>query len=126
MKRGYDGLVARLKVSLWTLIVPPTVWAIHFLFSYLWGAISCAKIGDLPRYPVLYAVGTIVALAMIALAGTIAHLQSRVPGDAPPHEQSTDSDRIRFVAFSTVLLALLSFVAVLFTAAPVAFLTDCR
>ncbi|SEK07373.1 hypothetical protein SAMN05518849_1581, partial [Sphingobium sp. AP50] len=26
----------RLKVTLWTLIVPPTIWAGHFLFSYLW------------------------------------------------------------------------------------------
>ena len=48
------------------------------------------------------------------------------PGDPAPHEESTDSDRIRFLAYSTVLLAALSFVGVVFTAAPVLFLTDCR
>ncbi len=52
--------------------------------------------------------------------------QSHVPGDPAPHEEGTDSDRIRFLAFSTVLLAALSFVGVIFTAAPVLFLTDCR
>jgi hypothetical protein len=126
MKRGLHGMVTRLKVTLWTLIVPPTVWAAHFLFSYLWAAIHCAKVGGFPRLPILYAVGTVVALLLIAGAGIIAHLQSRVPGDTPPHEEGTDSDRMRFLAFSTVLLAALSFVGVLFTAAPVLFLTDCR
>lgn len=119
-------MVARLKVTLWSLIVPPTIWAVHFLFSYLWAAIHCAKLGGFPRLPILYAVGTIAALAIILAAGIVAHLQSRVTGDPAPHEESTDSDRIRFLAYSTVLLAALSFVGVVFTAAPVLFLTDCR
>ncbi|KQN40629.1 hypothetical protein ASG37_02270 [Sphingomonas sp. Leaf407] len=126
MKRGLHGMVGRLKVTLWSLIVPPVAWAVHFLFSYLWAAIHCAKVGGFPRFPILYAVGTLAALAVILAAGIVAHLQSRVPGDDPPHEESTDRDRIRFLAFSTVLLAALSFVGVLFTAAPVLFLTDCR
>lgn len=126
MKRGLHGMVTRLKVTLWTLIVPPTVWAVHFLFSYLWAAIHCAKLGGFPRLPILYTVGTALALLLIAAAGIVAHIQSRVPGDTPPHEESTDTDRVRFLAFSTVLLAALSFVGVIFTAAPVVFLTDCR
>ncbi len=126
MKRGFHGMISRLRVTLWTLIVPPTVWAGHFLFSYLWAAIHCAKLGGFPRLPILYGAGTLVALLLIVAAGTIAHVQSRVPGDTPPHEEGTDADRIRFLAFSTVLLAALSFVGVIFTAAPVLFLTDCR
>ncbi len=126
MKRGLHGMVTRLKVTLWTLIVPPTVWAVHFLFSYLWAAIHCAKLGGFPRLPILYTIGTVLALLLIAAAGIVAHIQSRVPGDTPPHEESTDTDRVRFLAFSTVLLAALSFVGVIFTAAPVVFLTDCR
>ncbi|MEP9400997.1 hypothetical protein [Sphingomonas sp. VNH70] len=126
MKHGLHGMVGRLKVTLWSLIVPPTVWAVHFLFSYLWAAIHCAKVGGFPRLPILYAVGTVAALAIILASGIVAHLQSRVPGDDPPHKESTDRDRIRFLAFSTVLLAALSFVGVIFTAAPVLFLTDCR
>ena len=45
----WDGLRERilgLKVTLWTLIVPPTVWAGHFLFCYLWVSVSCAKRAD--------------------------------------------------------------------------------
>lgn len=126
MKRGLADRVRALKVTLWTLIVPPTVWAVHFLASYLWAAVQCAKAGGFARAPTLYVVATVAALVLILAAGVIAHVQSRLPGGTPPHEEGTDTDRMRFIAFSTVLLAALSFVGVVFTALPVAFLTDCR
>lgn len=44
-----------LRVTLWTLIVPPTTWAVHFLFSYLWAAVSCAKLGQWARFPTAFA-----------------------------------------------------------------------
>ncbi|MGO4167286.1 hypothetical protein EDF58_103393 [Novosphingobium sp. PhB57] len=116
----------RLQVTLWTLIVPPTVWAAHFLFSYLWAAISCAKQGDFARFPTLFVAGTVLALAAIALSGWIAHRQVRMPGSPPPHQDGTDIDRLRFLAKATLLLAGLSFVGVLFTALPVVFIGDCR
>ncbi|GAA3695618.1 hypothetical protein GCM10022268_02820 [Sphingomonas cynarae] len=125
MKRLADR-VRKLSVSLWTLIVPPTVWAAHFLFSYLWAALRCAKVGRFAEFPTLYAVATVAALIVILAAGAVAWVQQRTPGDDPPHEQGTDVDRLRFLAKSTLLLAGLSFVAVVFTAAPVVFLTDCR
>lgn len=115
----------RLKVTLWTLIVPPTVWAAHFLFSYLWAAVSCAKAGSFATFPWLFLIGTVLALAVIALSGWIAWQQGRVADTPPPHEKGTDVDRLRFLAKSTLLLAGLSFVAVLFTALPVVFLRDC-
>ncbi|MFS0849276.1 hypothetical protein AB3M93_07375 [Novosphingobium panipatense] len=116
----------RLRVSLWTLIVPPAVWAGHFLFSYLWASISCAKVGSFARFPTLFVAGTVVALAIILVSGWIAWKQQRMTGDPPPHESGTQIDRLRFIAKSTLLLAGLSFVAVLFSALPVAFLSDCR
>lgn len=115
----------RLKVTLWTLIVPPTVWAGHFLFSYLWAAISCAKVGEFATFPTLFVVGTVIALALITVSGWIAWRQAGLPGGSAPHEDSTDIDRLRFLAKSTLLLAGLSFVGVLFTALPVIFLRDC-
>ena len=121
LKRAHD-----LRVTLWTLIVPPSVWAAHFLFSYLWAAVSCAKLGRWARFPTVFAVGTVVALVVILLAGLIAWQQSRTPGDPPPHNEGTDIDRLRFLAFSTLLLSALSFIAVLFTALPVLMLGDCR
>ncbi len=126
MKRGFGDRLRKLKVTLWTLIVPPTVWAGHFLFCYLWVAVSCAKIGAFARFPVAFTIGTIVALAIITGSGAIAWVQSRAPGDDAPHEQGTDIDRLRFLAKSTLLLAGLSFVAVLFTAVPALMLEDCR
>jgi len=126
VKEGLPEWIASLRVTLWTLIVPPTVWAGHFLFSYLWAAISCAKIGHFATFPLLFVVGTVVALLLIAASSYIAWRQTRLPGDKPPHEDSTQIDRLRFLAKSTFLLSGLSFVAVIFTAMPVIFLGDCR
>lgn len=126
MKDDRPAIKARVKATLWTLIIPPTTWAAHFLFSYLWAAISCAKVGEFATFPTLFVVGTVIALIVIAISGRIAWKHSRVPGDAPPHQDSTDVDRLRFIAVSTMLLAGLSFVAVLYTALPVVFIGDCR
>lgn len=120
------GHIRRLTVSLWTLIVPPTVWAAHFLFSYLWAALMCAKVGAFASRPTLYIVCTVLALVVIAVSGVIAWVQAQGPGDTPPHDASTEPDRQRFLATATTLLAALSIIGVIFTATPVAFLTDCR
>ena len=119
-----------LKVTLWTLIVPPTIWAVHFLFCYLWVAVTCAKSPTpgtaLTGFPLATLIATIVALLGIVAAGYIARVQSETPGDPAPHEQGTAIDRLRFLALSTRLLAGLSFVAVIFTALPVIIFGDCR
>jgi hypothetical protein len=115
-----------LRVTLWTLIVPPTTWAVHFLFSYLWAALNCAKVGEFARFPTLFVAGTVVALTVIIAAGWVAHVQAQREGDDPPHDQGTEIDRLRFLATATAMLAGLSFIGVVFTAAPVIFLTDCR
>ncbi|MET0363049.1 MAG: hypothetical protein ABW169_00210 [Sphingobium sp.] len=126
MRRERTGWPERLKVTLWTLIVPPAVWAGHFLFSYLWAAISCAKAGRFATFPTLFVAGTLIALAIILLSGWIAWRQARMPGGSAPHDEATQRDRLRFLAKSTLLLAGLSCVGVVFTALPVLFLTDCR
>lgn len=125
-RRGLRDRIRGLRVTLWTLIVPPVVWAGHFLFCYLWVAVSCAKLGAFPRFTVAFVIGTGVALAIIVVSGWIAWVQSRTPGDPAPHDEGTDIDRLRFLALATMLLAALSFVAVIFTAAPALMLTDCR
>lgn len=118
--------IQTLRVTLWTLIAPPLVWAAHFLFSYLWASVLCAKLGAFATEPWLFWGCTVLALVVIVGCGVIAHIQSRVPGDKPPHEQGTKVDRLRFLAYSTLLLAGLSFIGVIFTAMPVLFITDCR
>jgi hypothetical protein len=126
VKRGLPGWAQRLRVTLWTLIVPPSAWAVHFLFSYLWAAINCAKVGAFATFPTLFVIGTVAALAVILASGWIAWVQTRLPGGSAPHEDSTDIDRLRFLAKSTLLLSGLSFVGVVFTALPVVFIGDCR
>lgn len=126
MKQDRPEWISRLKLTLWTLIVPPTVWACHFLVSYLWAAVSCAKVGEFASFPTLWFACTVIALAIILTSGWVAWKKSLIPGDPPPHEDSTDIDRLRFLAKSTLLLAGLSFVGVLFTALPVIFIGDCR
>ena len=118
----------KLTPSLWTLIIPPTIWTVHFLFCYLWAAIRCAKMPDraFAGFPLLVAAVTAAALLAILVAGTIAWSQERAPGDPPPHDASTDEDRDRFIAKSTLLLASLSFVAVVYTALPIVFIGACR
>lgn len=123
---GLRDRIRGLRVTLWTLIVPPTTWATHFLFSYLWAALHCAKVGEFARFPTLFAVGTLLALVVILASGWIAFIQSRLPGDPPPHESGTEKDRLRFIAKATLLLSALSFVGVVFSAMPVVFLSDCR
>lgn len=126
MIRKLHSHIGSLQATLWTLIVAPTTWAVHFLFSYLWAAVYCAKTGQFAEEPLVYWVGTGLALLVIAISGYIAVIQSRVPGDPAPHEHSTESDRLRFIAYSTMLLAGLSVIGVIFTAAPVLILEDCR
>lgn len=125
-RRTLGARLRDLRVTLWTLIVPPGVWAVHFMFCYLWVAVSCARQGAFPRFTTAFVIGTLVALGIIVASGAIAWMQSRTPGDPAPHDEGTDIDRLRFLAKSTLLLAGLSFVAVIFTAAPALMLTDCR
>ena len=125
-RRSFRARVRDLRVTLWTLIVPPGVWAVHFLFCYLWVAVSCARRGAFPRFTTAFTIGTLVALGIIVASGWIAWVQARTPGDPAPHDEGTDIDRLRFLAKSTLLLSGLSFVAVVFTAMPALLLTDCR
>ena len=47
-------------------------------------------------------------------------------GGRIPHEEDSAEVRERFLEFSTVLLAGLSFIAVIYTALPAAMMVDCR
>jgi heme/copper-type cytochrome/quinol oxidase subunit 2 len=115
--------------NLWMLIVPPTVWALHFLLCYVYAAIRCAKSGRLAPLDDVRAVivvVTVVALLIVLLAARVAWAQMRVEGAPPPHDESTLEDRHRFLATAKLLLAGLSFVAIVYTAIPAFIFADCR
>lgn len=112
--------------NLWTLIAPPTVWALHFLFCYVAGAIICAKApAALGELRLAIAAATLLALGLILAAGVQAHRHWGFGSDMPPHDQPTDEDQQHFLGFATLLLCALSAIAVLFGAMPALFIAEC-
>lgn len=113
--------------NLWTLLTPPTVWALHFLFAYVAAAMACGETPfELGPVRVAIGVATALALGLIALAGRQAYRHWGMGADRPPHDAATDEDRQHFLGFATLLLCGLSAVAVVFSALPALFLSDCR
>ncbi|MFU0505182.1 hypothetical protein [Pseudaminobacter sp. NGMCC 1.201702] len=115
--------------TLWTLFTAPVVWAVHFLISYVGAAIFCAKQDQLSLgFDVVrtgIALVTVVALLMILLAGWLAWRQWGFGAHDPPHDDPTAHDRRLFQGFATLLLSGLSFVAVIYVAMPLLFMTEC-
>jgi nitrate reductase NapE component len=129
MSRTLLARAQGVKQSLWLLVVAPTVWALHFLSCYVYAAVRCAKGGRdgvIDDVRIAIAVATVLALAVVAACGYVAWAHSVIPGDPPPHQESTLEDRMRFLAVAALLLAVLSFVAIVFTALPAFVFEDCR
>ena len=120
----------RVRVNLWALITPPVVWAGHFLFCYGVAAVYCEKSGrsaGLMDVRVASAVATVLALLLVLAAGCVAWREvQRAGGASSPHDESTDEDRARFLGTCMLLLAALSFAAIVFTAIPAVVFGDCR
>ena len=114
--------------SLVEMIVPPTIWAVHFLLCYIVAAVYCAKFGpaaaDLAPVRVWVAFVTLIALSGILASGIRA--SRREARRRPPHDADTIEDRRHFLADATILLSGLSFVATLYVAMAAAFVETCR
>ena len=115
---------------LWRIAVSPTIWAVHFLLSYITAAVWCAKFSarDGTLGPVRWAIigYTVAALVGIALTGRSGLRRHRRGTESPPHDFDTAGDRHGFLGYATVLLSALSAVAVVFAALVVIFFEDCR
>ena len=117
--------------NLWTLIAAPTIWAGHFLLCYVVAAYQCA-----PNVAVFQPIGgaraTVAALTLAALLSIGFILLRAVRewrghgGGGFDHGADTGAGRERFLEFSTVLLAALSFISVIFVALPALINVDCR
>ena len=122
-------LMPRQVETLWTLFTGPVIWAAHFLVCYIGAALFCEKPalfgGDFHGLRIAIAVVTGLSLAVILLAAALSWRQWGFGTGDPPHDEPTRSDRLLFQGFATLLLSGLSFVAVLFTALPALFITDC-
>lgn len=117
------------KESLWLLIVSPTIWAAHFLMSYITAAIWCAKVaglgGSLGEVRVAIAAYTALALIGIGIAGGLGFHRHNLGTATAPHDFDTPEDRHRFLGFATLLLSVLSAVAVVYVALTVVFIERC-
>ncbi|GLS38622.1 hypothetical protein GCM10010869_42170 [Mesorhizobium tianshanense] len=122
-------LIPKEVETLWTLFTAPVVWIAHFLVCYIGAAIYCAKpelVGlSFSAVRAGIAAATVIALSLIALSAWLAWRQWGFGTDDPPHDDPTSRDRSLFQGFATLLLSGLSFIAVIFTAMPALFLTEC-
>jgi hypothetical protein len=117
--------------DLWRVIAAPIVWALHFLFCYVYGAVYCAKAGrdaslDGPTTVIIGA--TVAALALIALS---THHLWKVRGRSLTDndfefEHNTPEERHRFLSHVALMLCGISAIAVLYVAIPMLYLTSCR
>jgi Kef-type K+ transport system membrane component KefB len=122
-------LLPRQVETLWTLFTAPVVWALHFLACYIGAAIFCEKPGllgnDFDNLRIAIGVLTVLSLGMIVLSAALAWRQWNFGSRDPPHDDPTRRDRLLFQGYATLLLSGLSFVAVVFTALPALFITQC-
>jgi hypothetical protein len=115
--------------SLWILTAAPTIWAVHFLLSYLTAATWCGMVvgreGPLSGARIAIAVYTALALAGIAVTGWIGYRRHSAGSSTVPHDFDTPEDRHRFLGFATVLLSGLSAVATIYVALAAVLLERC-
>ena len=118
------------KESLWRLAASPTVWAAHFLVSYVTVALWCAKVvgrdGLLGDARLLIVVYTVLALTGIGAVGWAGFRRHTYGFGTAPHDFDSAEDRHRFLGFATLLLSALSVVGVLYVALTVVFIQTCH
>jgi hypothetical protein len=120
--------------SLFRIAIAPTIWAAHFLASYVAAAIYCARYATemqaiLPFRVVVLALGA-VALAGIAWTGVAAFRQWNVDAQRDAREVAIDlveeeEGRHEFLGHAALLLSVISFIGVVYTALPVLVIPSC-
>lgn len=120
--------------SIFRIALGPTIWAVHFALSYAAVAIYCARFADgsdpIPVFRLAVGVLTILALAGIAWTGLKAFRQWNVNAKRSLHEVAVDlveeeEGRHEFLGHAALLLAVISFVGVVFSALPVLYIASC-
>lgn len=117
--------------DLWQVIFAPVIWAFHFLFCYVYGAVYCAKAGRDASLagPTQVIIGaTVLALVLVGISTLkLWRVRGRSLTDNDfEFEHNTAEERHRFLSHVALMLCLLSAIAVLYTAIPMLYLTSCR
>jgi hypothetical protein len=100
---------------LWVPVISPIIWSTHFTISYIWAALACGRLAHAAdTLSTVFVVGT--AIALVAIGGfflrAFLQLEYRLPDQ--PHDDDTAEDRTRFMAYTTLLLSGMSWIATLF------------
>ncbi|MDB5473416.1 MAG: hypothetical protein JWP99_719 [Devosia sp.] len=117
--------------DLWRVIAAPIIWALHFLFCYVFVAVYCEKAGrtaDLFEARLWVMGATALALgAIFWLTLRIWRVRARsVTDDDFEFEHNTPEERHRFLSHAALMLCVLSAVAVLYIVIPALYLSTCR
>jgi hypothetical protein len=117
--------------DLWQVIAAPIIWALHFLFSYVYAAIYCEKAGrdaSLAAPTLVISGATALALLLIGLSGyQLWQVRARsLTDDDFEFEHNSPEERHRFLSHVALMLCLLSAVAVVYVTIPMLYLSSCR
>ncbi len=117
------------RESLWRISLPPTIWALHFVICYGAVAVVCEKLGPGAIGPArAWLLGlSVLALAGIAALGWRALKQWDVQRTHRfTHAEGESEDRHRFLGHAAFLLAIVSFIGVIYVSLPLLLLGDCQ
>ena len=117
--------------SIFHITLAPLVWALHFVISYGGAAVWCAKLAGPFDSILLLRLGigalTALALALIVWVGWRAWRQWDFTDDWDyVHDQGVSEDRHEFLGHAAFLLAIVSFIGVVYVAMPALLIGSCR
>jgi hypothetical protein len=119
------------QASLVRITFGPLVWMVHFVVSYAGTAVFCAKL-DAPQDAIAWLRGGIGAATLLALGGITwlgwqSWRQWRTDNnDIWDDPAATSEDRHQFLGHAALLLAVISFIGVVYTALPALLSATCR
>lgn len=120
-----DDLSER-RERLWTPVIAPAIWALHFTACYVTAALWCGRFAGaaLDLYTVVGLYTLVAAVPIVALF-VLGFRRHQYQWPSRPHDDDTPEDRRHFMAFTTMLLAGLSLLAMLYGGFAVALLDGC-
>lgn len=117
--------------DLWRVILPPSIWAVHFLTCYVVAAVYCEKAGraaalDPVRSAVIGLTLAGVAVILMATRGVWQVRGRSLTDDDFEYEHNTAEERHRFLSHVSLMLSALSVVGMVFVMLPAVLLETCR